>query len=83
MDPPSRRHFAIPTNGEVGASRVRGKSSNLLPRLGQIKRPLKRPDLAGEEPCTYLCGNSLGLLPKPAEALVQEEFRVWGSRQAS
>ncbi|KAI0306522.1 kynureninase [Multifurca ochricompacta] len=28
-----------------------------------------------EEPCTYLCGNSLGLLPKSAEALVQEEFR--------
>lgn len=57
MDPPSRRHFVIPTNGEVGASCVRG-----------------------DEPCTYLCGNSLGLLPKPAEALVQEEFRVWGSR---
>ncbi|KAI0256755.1 kynureninase [Lactifluus subvellereus] len=36
-----------------------------------------RPEPAGEEPCTYLCGNSLGLLPQAAEALVQEEFRVW------
>ncbi|KAH9043181.1 pyridoxal phosphate-dependent transferase [Lactarius pseudohatsudake] len=57
MDPPSRRHFIIPTNTDIGASRV-----------------------GGEEPCTYLCGNSLGLLPKPAEVLVQEELRVWGSR---
>ncbi|KAI0318648.1 pyridoxal phosphate-dependent transferase [Amylostereum chailletii] len=30
--------------------------------------------------CTYLCGNSLGLLPKRSAALVQEEFRVWGSK---
>ncbi len=79
MDLPSRHHFAIPTNNDVGASRVSGKSfnlSNLLSAHCKIKRPL------GEEPCTYLCGNSLGLLPKPAEALVQEELRVWGSRQA-
>ncbi|KAI0035697.1 pyridoxal phosphate-dependent transferase [Vararia minispora EC-137] len=34
----------------------------------------------GDARCVYLCGNSLGLLPKRAEALVQEEFRVWGSK---
>src|SRR6266404_3645490 len=49
-------------------------SQNCFRAHCKIKRPL------GEEPCTYLCGNSLGLLPKPAEALVQEELRVWGSR---
>ncbi|KAH9981245.1 kynureninase [Lactifluus volemus] len=57
FDAPFRHRFVIPTNHDVGASRVKG-----------------------EEPCTYLCGNSLGLLPKASEALVQEEFRVWGSR---
>ncbi|KAH9484228.1 Kynureninase [Psilocybe cubensis] len=30
--------------------------------------------------CTYLCGNSLGLLPKPASDLVQQELRVWATR---
>ncbi|KAI0006082.1 kynureninase [Russula compacta] len=58
MHSPSFRHrFVIPTNTDVGASRVKG-----------------------EGPCTYLCGNSLGLLPHSAEALVRQEFHVWGSR---
>ncbi|KAI0040486.1 kynureninase [Auriscalpium vulgare] len=35
--------------------------------------------VSSDEPCTYLCGNSLGLLPKRSEALVAQEFRVWGS----
>jgi hypothetical protein len=48
----------------------------------KIKRPFKRPPPAGGDPCTYLCGNSLGLLPRPAEALVHQEIRIWGSRQA-
>ncbi|KAI9510864.1 kynureninase [Russula earlei] len=52
-----RHRFVIPTNENVGASRVKG-----------------------EDPCTYLCGNSLGLLPQPVQALVQQELRVWGSR---
>ncbi|KAI0720958.1 kynureninase [Cerioporus squamosus] len=33
-----------------------------------------------DEPCTYLCGNSLGLLPKRAKKLVEEELEVWGTR---
>ncbi|PPQ70751.1 hypothetical protein CVT25_000072 [Psilocybe cyanescens] len=31
----------------------------------------------GESKCTYLCGNSLGLLPKPSFDLVQEELHAW------
>lgn len=33
-----------------------------------------------DQPCTYLCGNSLGLLPKRSKILVQEELEVWGSK---
>ncbi|VDB82800.1 unnamed protein product [Peniophora sp. CBMAI 1063] len=39
-----------------------------------------RPAAEGDGTCTYLCGNSLGLLPKRSQALVQEEFAIWGSR---
>ena len=37
MDLPMRHHFAIPTNADVGASRVAGKS---FLRLCKIKRSL-------------------------------------------
>ncbi|KAF8163217.1 pyridoxal phosphate-dependent transferase [Crassisporium funariophilum] len=33
----------------------------------------------GESSCTYLCGNSLGLLSKTASAQVEEELRAWGT----
>ena len=33
-----------------------------------------------DEPCTYLCGNSLGALPKKAEELVVSELKTWGLR---
>ena len=72
--------FLIPTNRDVGASRVTGRSLPL-----NFKTPVEPPSpfSPGEDPCIYLCGNSLGLLPQQAESLVQQEFRVWGSRQAS
>ncbi|EMD38425.1 hypothetical protein CERSUDRAFT_113581 [Gelatoporia subvermispora B] len=33
-----------------------------------------------DEPCTYMAGNSLGLMPKRAKKLVQEELDVWSIR---
>ncbi|CAO3593614.1 unnamed protein product [Absidia cylindrospora] len=33
-----------------------------------------------EEPCTYLCGNSLGLMPKQTRTLVNQEFDAWSQR---
>jgi hypothetical protein len=72
--------FLIPTNRDVGASRVNGRSSVWFRLISNY--PLKRPPPPGEDSCIYLCGNSLGLLPQQAETLVQQEFRVWGSRQA-
>ncbi|CCA69230.1 related to BNA5-kynureninase, required for biosynthesis of nicotinic acid from tryptophan via kynurenine pathway [Serendipita indica DSM 11827] len=32
------------------------------------------------KPCVYLCGNSLGLLPKRTKQLISEELDVWGKR---
>ncbi|KAH8915961.1 kynureninase [Atractiella rhizophila] len=32
------------------------------------------------QPCTYLCGNSLGLMPKQTPSLVQQELSVWADR---
>jgi len=35
------------------------------------------PEKSDGEPCTYLCGNSLGLQPKTARALVEQELDDW------
>ncbi|KAF8574487.1 kynureninase [Ramaria rubella] len=37
------------------------------------------PTDAAEKSCTYLCGNSLGPLPKKSAEFVREELDVWGS----
>lgn len=36
-----------------------------------------------DNPCTYLCGNSLGALPKRAEEFVRQELEIWGKRYAA
>ena len=36
--------------------------------------------LIEDEPCTYMCGNSLGLLAKRSRKLVEEELEVWATR---
>ncbi|KAF9163212.1 Kynureninase (L-kynurenine hydrolase) [Actinomortierella ambigua] len=46
----------------------------VIPARGEIAPGADRPD----EPCTYLCGNSLGLMPKNVTKYVQEELTVWG-----
>ncbi|KAG2204660.1 hypothetical protein INT47_011955 [Mucor saturninus] len=33
-----------------------------------------------DEPCTYLCGNSLGLMPKRSRELINQELDAWGRR---
>ncbi|KAL0071503.1 Kynureninase (L-kynurenine hydrolase) [Marasmius tenuissimus] len=35
---------------------------------------------ANDNPCVYLCGNSLGAMSKKSKQLVQEELDVWGNR---
>ncbi|KLO12610.1 kynureninase [Schizopora paradoxa] len=33
-----------------------------------------------DKPCTYLCGNSLGALPKRADEYVRQELEIWAKR---
>ncbi len=49
--------------------------------LCAFRDEFERPTGPGGEPLTYLCGNSLGLLPRAARALVNEELDDW-SRHA-
>ncbi|KAI0780796.1 kynureninase [Trametes elegans] len=51
----------------------------VVPTFRQMKAGAVAPELA-DEPCTYLCGNSLGLLPKRAKKLIEEELEVWATR---
>ncbi|OBZ75336.1 Kynureninase [Grifola frondosa] len=50
-----------------------------IPTNRQMKATAVAPELA-DAPCTYLCGNSLGLMPKRARQLVNEELEVWATR---
>ncbi|GJE87207.1 kynureninase [Phanerochaete sordida] len=38
------------------------------------------PEALLEQTCTYLCGNSLGAMPKRTRQHVEEELTVWGTR---
>ena len=37
-------------------------------------------DSDGDEECVYLCGNSLGLKPKMADAYMTEQLENWGKQ---
>lgn len=50
----------------------------VLPTFRSLKATaVSEEDL--DKPCTYLCGNSLGLMPKRSKTLVEEELAVWGT----
>ncbi|KAF5357856.1 hypothetical protein D9756_001651 [Leucocoprinus leucothites] len=49
----------------------------IRPTNGQVGANLQ-PDQDAQ--CTYLCGNSLGLMSKRSQTLVQEELDIWGTR---
>ncbi|KAH9934629.1 kynureninase [Fomitopsis serialis] len=51
----------------------------VIPTNAQMKATAVAPELENE-PCTYLCGNSLGVLPKRSKQLVEEELQVWATR---
>ncbi|KAI0665134.1 kynureninase [Cubamyces menziesii] len=51
----------------------------VIPTFRQMKASAVPAEMA-DEPCTYLCGNSLGLLAKRSKKLVEEELEVWGTR---
>ena len=49
----------------------------IIPTLKAVGATIITGD--GNDPCTYLAGNSLGALSKRSERYVREELRVWGT----
>lgn len=72
-----RHQFHIPTAGEVASKDVRG-TLDLVPRWVNNLESLTKEE--AEKEAVYLCGNSLGLLPKITKQLVNEELDVWSRR---
>ncbi|CAO3607697.1 unnamed protein product [Mucor hiemalis] len=44
------------------------------------ENPISEKDSDLDESCTYLCGNSLGLMPKRSRDLINEELDAWSRR---
>ncbi|KAH8117334.1 pyridoxal phosphate-dependent transferase [Phellopilus nigrolimitatus] len=63
----------------VDAEPASQRAEFILPTNRAVSGDKVAPDQL-DAPCTYLCGNSLGALPKRAQALVEEELRVWATR---
>lgn len=52
---------------------------DLADPLAAIRDQFSMPKMANNEQEIYLCGNSLGLMPKKASEYVQRELSQWGS----
>jgi kynureninase len=48
-----------------------------IPRATDIAGVGGGPRVSGDGPCVYLCGNSLGCMPKAARDAVEQELRDW------
>ena len=74
--------FIIPTNSDMSADRLPVEAGKPGYRAGDgsLSLIIKSCILKAEKSCTYLCGNSLGLLPRRSAELVKEELEVWGTR---
>ena len=52
-----------------------------IPTVADIRQAVgAEPTTDGTDPCVYLCGNSLGLMPRTARARVHEELQTWATR---
>jgi hypothetical protein len=72
---PLSSNFIRPTNRQVGAS-LQPDQGHLSLSSGSCLSCL----IGLDAKCTYLCGNSLGLMSKRSKALVEEELDVWSTR---
>jgi kynureninase len=74
---PLSTDFLVPNNRDIGAIALDNGGKNLKLR---VRHFLSKRSTQGDEKCTYLCGNSLGLLSKTSDSEVQNELNVWGTR---
>ncbi|KAJ2616565.1 Kynureninase (L-kynurenine hydrolase) [Coemansia sp. RSA 1365] len=53
------------------------RSEFAIPTVNQVTG---RDAADGNEPCVYLCGNSLGLMPKQSRCILNEEMDEWATK---
>ena len=76
-----RSEFSIPRRHGT-RKQDEGSSAGGAANPTQTTRHDASENEAGGEELTYLCGNSLGLMPKESRRLVDQEFDVWAARSA-
>jgi kynureninase len=69
---PLRNEYILPTMADIGVTATSSSSSS-------ASSADPTPESLSE-PALYLCGNSLGPLPKRSKQLLHEEIDVWGKR---
>ncbi|KAJ2739361.1 Kynureninase (L-kynurenine hydrolase), partial [Coemansia sp. BCRC 34301] len=69
-------HFALAMDAADPLGYLRGEFE--IPTVGQVAG--STGEHASDAPCTYLCGNSLGLLPKRSRRILNEEINEWASK---
>ena len=72
----TRDQFELPLRADMGG---RGNEQSGGFDSTSLKAE-NRPPTSGDGPSVYLCGNSLGLMPKNAKKLMLEELDVWSRR---
>ena len=60
----------------LSTPRSRAEQLDAHDELAALRAQFHIPQHAGRD-CIYLCGHSLGLAPKRAAGLVNEELRIW------
>lgn len=79
----TRQLYELPTRRNIGTvGDDLGQFTCSAAAGGSRARPADAASLPSDGPCVYMAGNSLGLLPKKARTLINEEMDVWGSRSA-
>ncbi len=71
----TRDEFELPVRAEMGGQGEEEVEVGVL-----VFKKADTSSYSGQGPSVYLCGNSLGLMPKRARTLMQQELDVWSKR---
>lgn len=75
----TRDEFIIPTVSQITSNSLYdGASANGV--AGLTVSQSASEETSGTKPCTYLCGNSLGLQPKRTATRIQQYLDTWGAQ---